>query len=77
MKKDKNNLTVVKDSFLIVEDKVCQARFCDDGTMLYKVISISKYGEIELEDDYFFPDSYEPSEIEIISSEKAAEILIR
>lgn len=75
--KDKN-LKVVKDEdFILVEgEKVCQALRCDDGTLLYEELKWDfNKGKLELIDEPNYPDSYNSIEIEIISYNKAVNLL--
>lgn len=73
---DKNDNKIKDEDFIFVDEKVCQALRCDDGTLLYEELryNFSK-GDIELTDNPNYPDAYEPFEVEIISYNKAIRIL--
>ncbi|GAA0082859.1 hypothetical protein [Clostridium sp. CTA-6] len=74
---DKNNKEVKDYNYLICEEEVCQALRCDDGTLLYEILILKKNGELDLKDDFYYPDAYESKEIEIINKEKAIELLTK
>lgn len=73
---DKNRKEVKEDNFVFVDEKVCQALRCDDGTLLYEELRYNfNKGTIELTNNPNYPDAYERFEIEIISYNKAIKIL--
>ena len=74
---DKNNKIVWDDDFVLVEDeRVCQALRCDDGTLLYEELILDN-DELDLANEPNYPDAYEKNEIEIISMDKAIQLLKR
>lgn len=76
MYKDKHDNIIQEYNYVLVEDKkVCQALCCEDGTMLYEELELLKNDKLDLTDEPNFPDSYEPHEIEVVSKEKAIELL--
>ncbi|HBJ1650393.1 TPA: hypothetical protein LA460_000297 [Clostridium botulinum] len=72
---DKNNKIVQDEDFILVEnERVCQALRCDDGTLLYEELILDN-GELDLTNEPNYPDAYEKNEIEIISRNKAIQLL--
>ncbi|EQC1535509.1 hypothetical protein ACY1J9_001340 [Clostridium botulinum] len=74
---DKNNKEVKDHNYLICEEEVCQALRCDDGTLLYEILILKKNEELDLKDDFYYPDAYETNEIEVINKERVIELLTK
>lgn len=73
---DKHNNVIQDEDYILVDEKVCQALRCDDGTLLYEELEYNfNKGKIGLTDDPNYPDAYEKDEVEIISYNKAVKIL--
>jgi hypothetical protein len=73
---DKNDNMVQDEDYILVDEKVCQALRCYDGTLLYEELEYNfDKGKIELLDNPSYPDAYEKDEVEIISYNKAVKIL--
>ena len=76
--KDKNNITVKDGDYIFVDEKVCQALRCEDGTLLYEELYYSNIlKDLDLANEPLYPDAYISDEIEIISYDKAIELLKR
>lgn len=74
--KDKNNNIIKDEDYVFVDERVCQALRCDDGTLLYEELFFNqKDGSLDLKDEPLYPDAYTSDEVEIIPKEKAIEIL--
>ena len=72
--KDKNNNIIKDEDYIYVDEKVCQALRCDDGTLLYEELVLNN-NELDFADNPNYPDAYEPYEVEIISYDRAIELL--
>lgn len=74
--KDKHGIIVKDADYIYVDEKVCQALRCDDGTLLYEELYYSNLlKDLDIADEPLYPDAYEPHEIEIISYNIAVELL--
>ncbi|WP_252225292.1 MULTISPECIES: hypothetical protein [unclassified Clostridium] len=72
---DKNNKIVQDEDFVLVEnEKVCQALRCDDGTLLYEELILDN-DELDLSNEPNYPDAYKKDEIEVITRDKAIQLL--
>lgn len=74
--KDKNNKLILENNYVYVDEKICKIMTCDDGTILYEELYYSNsLNDLELLDNPLYPDAYTSDEVEIVSKEKAIEIL--
>lgn len=72
---DKNNKIVQDEDFVLVEnERVCQALKCDDGTLLYEELILNN-DELDLSNEPNYPDAYKKDEIEVITRDKAIQLL--
>jgi hypothetical protein len=73
---DKNDKIVKEEDYILMDEKVCQALKCDDGTLLYEEMRYNfNKGEVEIINEPNYPDAYEPFVVEIISYNKAVKLL--
>lgn len=74
--KDRYNKSILENDYVYVDEKVCKVMTCEDGTTLYEELYYSdSLNDLELIDNPLYPDAYISNEVEIISKEKAIEIL--
>lgn len=74
--KDKYNKRILENDYVYVDEKVCKVMTCEDGTTLYEELYYSNsLGDLDVADEPLYPDAYTSDEVEVISKERAIEIL--
>lgn len=74
--KDKNNKPILENNYVYIDEKVCEVMNCEDGTTLYEELYYSNIlKDLDMANEPLYPDAYTSDEVEVISKERAIEIL--